>query len=174
MTLTNAGVGYTSAPTVTFANDPSNRNPVTGYADAKAEAVLNTNNEVAAIRYSNAGAGYNVAPSITIDPPAAAGFATGNYQYKEIVRGVSSGTTAHVQSWDYDERILKVTRPSGSFIAGEAVVGIGTTMGGTDTKYIVKTASDQDEEDTFNENTPFETEADAVLDFTEDNPFGEF
>ena len=174
MTLTNAGVGYTSAPTVTFANDPSNRNPVTGYADAKAEAVLNTNNEVAAIRYSNAGAGYNVAPSITIDPPAAVGFATGNYQYKEIVRGVSSGTTAHVQSWDYDERILKVTRPSGSFIAGEAVVGIGTTMGGTDTKYIVKTASDQDEEDTFNENTPFETEADAVLDFTEDNPFGEF
>ena len=174
MTLTNAGVGYTSAPTVTFANDPSNRNPVTGYADAKAEAVLNTNNEVAAIRYSNAGAGYNVAPSITIDPPAAVGFATGNYQYKELVRGVSSGTTAHVQSWDYDERILKVTRPSGSFIAGEAVVGIGTTMGGTDTQYIVKTASDQDEEDTFNENTPFETEADAVLDFTETNPFGEF
>jgi len=47
-------------------------------------------------------------------------------------------------------------------------------MGGTDTKYIVKTASDQDEEDTFNENTPFETEADAILDFNETNPFGEF
>ena len=174
MTLTNAGVGYTSAPTITFANDASNRNPVTGYADAKAEAVLNTNNEVAAIRYSNAGAGYNVVPSITIDSPAAVGFATGDYQYKEIVRGVSSGTTAHVQSWDYDDRILKVTRPSGSFVIGEAVVGIGTTLGGTDTQYIVKSASDQDEEDTFNENTPFETEADAVLDFTETNPFGEF
>ena len=81
---------------------------------------------------------------------------------------------AHVQSWDYDERILKVTRPSGSFFPGEAVVGIGTTLGGSDTKYIVKTASDQDEEDTFNENTPFETEADSILDFTETNPFGEF
>ena len=174
ITITNAGAGYSTAPAVTISNIGSNKNPVSVYVDALAEAVLNTNNEVAAIRFSNAGAGYTVSPTIIIDPPAAAGFATGNYQYKELVRGVSSGTTAHVQSWDYDQRILKVTRPSGSFVPGEAVVGIGTTMGGTDTKYIVKTASDQDEEDTFNENTPFETEADALLDFTEDNPFGEF
>ena len=44
----------------------------------------------------------------------------------------------------------------------------------SDTVLTMYVASDQDEEDTFNENTPFETEADAVLDFTEDNPFGEF
>ena len=56
----------------------------------------------------------------------------------------------------------------------EAVVGIGTTQNGSDAKYIVKTASTQDDTDAFNENTPFETEADAILDFSEGNPFGEF
>ena len=135
---------------------------------------LNTVGEVAAIRYTNTGAGYTVAPTIVIDSPAAAGFSTGNYLYKEMVRGVGSGTTAFVQSWDFDDRILKVTRPSGSFVIGEAVVGIGTTQNGSDAKYIVKTASTQDDTDAFNENTPFETEADAILDFSEGNPFGEF
>ena len=91
-----------------------------------------------------------------------------------MVRGVGSATTAFVQSWDFDDRILKVTNPSGNFVIGEAVVGVGTTANGSDAKYIVKTASTQDDTDAFNENTPFETEADSILDFSEINPFGEF
>ena len=59
-------------------------------------------------------------------------------------------------------------------VIGEAVVGIGTTQNGSDAKYIVKTVSTQDDTDAFNENTPFETEADSILDFSEINPFGEF
>ena len=174
ITLTNAGIGYSTGPVVTISNLGTNKFSVGSDIDATAEAVLNTNNQVAAIRFTNTGAGYTVSPTITIDPPAAAGFATGNYQYKEMIRGVGSGTTAFVQEWDFDDRVLKVTRPSGNFIVGEAVVGIGTTQNGSDAKYIVKTVSTQDDTDAFNENTPFETEADAILDFSEGNPFGEF
>ena len=168
ITVTDGGEQYGAIPSVAITTAPA------GGTNATAEAVLNTINEVVQLRFSNAGAGYTVAPTVTIDPPAAAGFATGNYQYKELVRGVSSGTTAHVQNWDYDARILQVTRPSGNFMVGEAVVGIGTTLNGSDAKYVVQASTDQDETDTFNENTPFETQADAILDFTERNPFGEF
>ena len=168
ITIVDGGDEYGEIPTVSISNAPS------GGTNAIAEAVLNTNNQVAAIRFSNAGAGYTTAPSITIAPPAAVGFATGNYVYKEMVRGVGSATTAFVQNWDFDDRILKVTNPSGNFVIGEAVVGVGTTASGSNAKYIVKTVSTQDDTDAFNENTPFETEADSILDFSEINPFGEF
>ena len=172
ITITNPGAGYTFVPAVTISNEVGIK--TFSGTNAQGIVVLNTVGEVAAIRYTNTGAGYTVAPTIVIDSPAAAGFSTGNYLYKEMVRGVGSGTTAFVQEWDFDARILKVTRPSGSFVIGEAVVGIGTTQNGSDAKYIVKTASTQDDTDAFNENTPFETEADAILDFSEGNPFGEF
>ena len=168
VTIIDGGEEYGEVPNVSISTAPS------GGTNATAVAVLNTVGEVSAIRFTNAGAGYLNAATVTIEPPAAVGFATGNYLYKELVRGVGSGTTAFVQEWDFDDRILKVTRPSGSFIVGEAVVGIGTTSNGSDAKYIVKTVSTQDDTDAFNENTPFETEANEILDFSEINPFGEF
>ena len=168
VTITDGGDEYGEIPNVSISTAPS------GGINATGEVVLDTLGKVVQIRYTNSGAGYLTAPTITVDPPAAAGFATGNYLYKELVRGVGSGTTAFVQEWDFDDRILKVTRPSGSFIVGEAVVGIGTTSNGSDAKYIVKTVSTQDDTDAFNENTPFETEANEILDFSEINPFGEF
>ena len=74
-----------------------------------------------------------------------------------------------------DDRILKVTKVAGSgFAIGEAVVGIGTTMLGSDSKYIIRSASDQDEYDNYNENIVVESEADSIIDFSEDNPFGDF
>ena len=168
ITVTDGGDEYGEIPNVSISTAPS------GGTNATAEAVLNTVGEVSAIRFTNAGAGYSTAPTITISPPAAVGFATGNYVYKEMVRGVGSGTTAFVQNWDFDDRVLKVTNPNGNFVIGEAVVGVGTTANGSDAKYIVKTVSTQDDTDAFNENTPFETEADSILDFSEINPFGEF
>ena len=83
--IINAGIGYSTGPVVTISNLGTNKNPVGTHIDAVAEAVLNTNNQVAAIRFTNTGAGYTVSPTITIDPPAAAGFSTGNYLYKEMV-----------------------------------------------------------------------------------------
>ena len=138
-------------------------------------AIINTLGQLASIRYTFAGIGYTATPTVTIDPPARAGLATGNYQFKELVRGVSTGTTAIVADWDRLDRILKVTNVAGvGFAPGESVVGIGTTLLGSDSEYIVRSVSDQDEYDLYNENITVESEADSIIDFSEDNPFGDF
>ena len=74
-----------------------------------------------------------------------------------------------------DKRVLKVTNISGSgFAIGENVVGIGTTQNGSDSEYKIFSKSGDDEYDNYAENILVESEADAILDFTEDNPFGDF
>ena len=47
-------------------------------------------------------------------------------------------------------------------------------MLGSDSEYIVRNVSDQDEYDNYNENIVVESEADSIIDFSEDNPFGDF
>tara|TARA_Y100001938_G_C8065584_1_gene419990 strand:- start:392 stop:1822 length:1431 start_codon:yes stop_codon:yes gene_type:complete len=167
-TINDPGAEYGSTPTVLIGVAPS------GGTNAASVAIVNTAGGISAIRYTNAGAGYTVVPNVIIDAPAT-GINTGNYLFREMVRGVSTGTTAYVESWDSDDRILKINNISGSgFAIGEAVVGIGTSNNGSDAKYIVQSTSDQDEYDLYNENILVESEADAILDFTEDNPFGDF
>ena len=168
--ITDGGEQYlvSAPPVVAIGTAP------VGGTNASAVAIVNTNGEVASIRYTNAGAGYTVAPSISIAAPDT-GEVEENYIFKEVVKGVSTGTTAIVSDWDRDTRILEVTRvASPGFTIGEFVVGIGTTLNGSDAKYRVNTISDQDEVDTFADNEPFETQADSILDFTESNPFGEY
>ena len=173
-TITNAGASYGIVPNVTINPVGLDTNIGIG-STAQAIAIVNTLGQVASIWYSFAGIGYTATPTITIDPPARAGLATGNYMFKEMVRGVSTGTTAFVADWDSDDRILKITNISGSgFAVGESVVGIGTTLLGSDSEYIVRDVSDQDEYDNYNENIVVESEADSIIDFTEDNPFGDF
>ena len=173
-TITNPGASYGVVPNVTVNAVGLDTNIGIG-STAKAIAIVNTLGQIASIRYSFAGIGYTATPTITIDPPARAGLATGNYQFKELVRGVSTGTTAIVADWDADDRILKVTNVGGvGFAPGESVVGIGTTLLGSDSEYIVRSVSDQDEFDNYNENILVESEADAIIDFSEDNPFGDF
>ena len=45
---------------------------------------------------------------------------------------------------------------------------------GSDAEYVVRSVSDQDEYDLYNENIAVESEADSIIDFTEENPFGDF
>ena len=176
LTINNAGTGYTSssAPTVTISNEVG----IKTWTGELAEAVsfLNTNGELNVIRYTNAGVGYTAgsAPEITISSPTKAGLSTGDYLFKEMVRGVSTGTTAFVSDWDRDTRVLKVTTSSGTFLTGETVVGIGTTMNGSDSEYVIQSKTDENDDDTFGDNVTVETEADAIIDFSEDNPFGDF
>ena len=173
-TINNSGASYATVPNVKINPVGLDTNIGIG-STAQAVAIVNTLGQVASIRYSFAGVGYTATPTITIDPPVRAGLATGNYLFKELVRGVSTGTTAFVSDWDSDDRILKVTNVAGSgFAPGETVVGIGTTMLGSDSEYIVRNVSDQDEYDNYNENIVVESEADSIIDFTEDNPFGDF
>ena len=134
---------------------------------------MNTNGEVTAIRYTNAGIGYTLQPTVTIDPPTS-GINTDNYLYGELVRGVSTGTTAYVSNWDSDTNILQVTNASSNFALGERIVGIGTTQNGSDAARTIKSISDQDEFDEYADNIEVENAADEILDFTERNPFGEF
>ena len=176
LTVNNAGSGYdpSSPPTVTISNEVG----IKTWTGELAEAVsfLNTNGELNVIRYTNAGVGYTAgsAPEITISSPTKAGLSTGDYLFKEMVRGVSTGTTAVVSDWDRDTRVLKVTTSSGTFLTGETVVGIGTTMNGSDSEYVILSKTDENDDDTFGDNLTVETEADAILDFSEDNPFGDF
>ena len=173
-TINQPGASYGVVPNVKINPVGLDTNIGIG-STAQAIAIVNTLGQVASIRYSFAGIGYTATPTITIDPPARAGLATGNYMFKEMVRGVSTGTTAFVADWDSDDRILKVTNVAGSgFAPGESVVGIGTTMLGSDSEYVVRSVSDQDEYDNYNENIVVESEADSIIDFTEDNPFGDF
>jgi len=168
ITINDGGGGYGTTPVVSISTAPS------GGINASASAVVNTLGEVSAIRFTNAGAGYTLAPTISISSPNTGGIGTGDYLFKELVRGVSTGTTAYVAEWDSDVSILKVTTVSGNFALGEVLVGIGTTQNGSDASYTIKSISTQDEYDTFAENIEVESEADAILDFTEKNPFGEF
>ncbi len=173
-TILNQGASYANTPSVSINAVGLDTNIGIG-STAKAIAIINTDGELASIRYSFAGIGYTATPTITIEPPAQVGLSTGDFIFKEMVKGVSTGSTAFVASWDRDDRILKVTNVSGSgFAQGETVVGIGTSMLGSDSQYIVKSVSDQDEYDTYNENITVESEADSIIDFTEDNPFGDF
>ncbi len=173
-TINDAGASYATPPTVTFNPVGLDTNIGIG-STAKAVAIINTLGQLASIRYTFAGIGYTATPTVTIDPPVKAGISSGNYLFKELVRGVSTGTTAIVSDWDADDRILKVTNVGGvGFAVGESVVGIGTSLLGSDAEYVVRNISDQDEYDLYNENIAVESEADSIIDFSEDNPFGDF
>ena len=164
--LIDGGVGYSTAPIVAISTAP------VGGTSATAQAFVNSSGIVTSIRYTNAGAGYTQAPVVTISSPV--GVSTGNYIFNEIVRGVSTGTTAYVNDWDYDTRILQVKTLNGSFIRGESVVGMGTTSGGSNANYKILSINTQDEYDDYADNIPIENEADEILDFSERNPFGDY
>ena len=164
--LISGGVGYSTVPIVAISTAP------VGGTNATALSFINSSGIVTSIRYTNAGAGYTQAPVVTISSPV--GVSTSNYIFNEIVRGVSTGTTAYVNDWDYDTRILQVKTLNGSFIRGESVVGMGTTSGGSNANYKILSINTQDEYDDYADNIPIENEADEILDFSERNPFGDY
>jgi len=127
---------------------------------------VSTSNTVTQIRYSNAGAGYtSTVATVGISSVVASSY--GNYEGGETVVGGKTGTEALVSSWDAENRILKVSIPTGNFALGESVVGAGAS-------YTVSSIKDDFGNLDFASNEEIELEADNILDFTENNPFGEF
>jgi hypothetical protein len=165
-TITDGGLKYSSAPVVSISTAS------VGVTSASAQAFINSSGIVTSICYINAGIGYTHAPTITLSSPI--GVSTGNYVFNEVVRGVSTGTTAHVNNWDYDTRILQVKVVSGSFAVGETIVGIGTSFGGSNASYKINSINKQDELNDNADNISIESEADIILDFSQDNPFGDY
>ena len=166
--ITTGGQGYTFTPTVGITSVYIQQSSDTTWniLNAKAEAVVSTANTVTEIRYSNAGAGYtSTAATVGISSVVATSF--GNYEGGETVTGGKTGTEALVSSWDAGNRILKVSIPNGNFALGEAIVGAGAS-------YTVSSIKDDLGNLEFASNEEIELEADSILDFTENNPFGEF
>mgnify|MGYP003310708291 FL=1 len=171
VTITSGGSGYTTTPNVAITTAPS------GGTDAAAEAVM-VGGTISAIRISNAGSGYTTAPTITIG--AATSIGDGNYIFNETVQVSSdSSETARVKVWDADSRTLDVGMLTKmQFQVGEKIKGLESGA-----EYVILSVSyDQpnnypNEEygaNQYNDNANFESEADAILDFSEGNPFGTF
>lgn len=94
---------------------------------------------------------------------------TGIFTPDEIVTGGTSGVTAQVKSWDPATRKLIIYNRTGKFTPGETVTGQGSLASwvAAYTNTIDNTNSDYDD------NKYYEEQGDALLDFTEHNPFGE-
>jgi len=159
ITVTDGGSGYSTAPTVTFSS------PGIGIT-AIGEAVVSSAGSITAIRLSNAGYGYTVSPTITISNPSLIG--SGDYIYNEVITGSISGTQGRVKSWNASDRTLKVSIANGSFTSGETITG--SESGAV---YTLQRSNTDDLLDTYAENDVIQSEADAILDFSQKNPFGE-
>ena len=171
VTITSGGSGYTTTPNVSISTAPS------GGTDAIAEAVM-VGGTISAIRISNAGSGYTTAPTITIG--AATSIGDGNYVFNETVQVSSdSSETARVKVWDSSSRTLDVGMLTKmQFQVGEKIKGLESGA-----EYVILSVSYDQPNDypneeyaanQYNDNAAFESEADAILDFSEGNPFGTF
>jgi len=98
---------------------------------------------------------------------------TGTYSTGETVyQGTdlaSGNTTAEVVSWTSSSKTLRVMNLVGTFNTTYNVIG-----GSSSASYsFTSTDYQQDKQDTTSDSYKLEIEADAVLDFTESNPFSE-
>ena len=163
VTVTEGGAGYVTAPTITFSNEVFLTGVTT--VSAAATAIVSAAGTITAIRFTNAGLGYSTAPTITVSNPNLN--SSGEFVFNEIVTGSSSGTTARVKVWNSTTNILEVYNVDGTFALGENIVG--STSGAT---HGLRKVDLDPEDDGFADNLDIETEADSILDFSEQNPFG--
>ena len=95
---------------------------------------------------------------------------SGDFVAEEIVTGGNSNVTATVKSWNSATRQLVVYNRSGIFSIPETLTGNTSSAAWTSATY--NTINNQN--DNSEVNWAVETQADAIVDFTETNPFGEF
>ena len=157
VTITSGGGGYTENPQITFTGTSS--------VSAAATAVVSAAGTISAIYMTNAGLGYTEAPTISIAAANSSG--SGTFQFNEIVTGSVSGTTARVRTWSSVTNNLEVATVSGTFLVGESIVG-----GTSGASYILRVSDKEPMDDGYADNFEIETEADSILDFSEQNPFG--
>ena len=95
---------------------------------------------------------------------------TGDFVAGEIVTGGNSNVTSEVKSWNSATRQLIVYNRSGMYAIPETLTG--NTSGAAWTSATYNTLNNMNSE--TDQNFTLETQADAILDFTESNPFGDF
>ena len=157
VTITSGGSGYTTSPTITF----------TGLStvSAAATAIVSAAGTISAIHIRNAGVGYTVTPTISIASPGSSG--SGNYEFNETITGGTSGATARIRTWDATTNELEIYNITGTFRAGETITGSSSGA-----SHLIRVVDDTNFDDGYGENDEFELQADAILDFSENNPFG--
>ena len=109
----------------------------------------------------------NFANAVTIN---VADGGTGDFVAGEIVTGGSSNVTSEVKTWNSATRQLVVYNRSGLYAIPETLTG--NTSGAAWTSATYNTLNNMNSE--TDQNFTLETQADAILDFTESNPFGDF
>ena len=191
ITVTNGGAGYSTDPQVRFdapiPNFPqfdvtyntfdqtnytfdNNGGPV-GFTSAYGIGKINAAGIVTAVYVTYAGVGYALTsrPAVIIDPPTGIGstIGIGTFIFNEVVTGQTSGTTARVKKWTASSNELEVSIVDGTFTPGE-IIG-GNESGAY---YTLRIQNTDDLVDAYADNDTFETEGDAILDFSETNPFG--
>ena len=157
VTITSGGSGYTTSPTITF----------TGLStvSAAATAIVSAAGTISAIHIRNAGVGYTVTPTISIASPGSSG--SGNYEFNETITGGTSGATARIRTWDATTNELEIYNITGTFRSGETITGSSSSA-----SHLIRVIDLTNFDDGFGENDEFELQADAILDFSENNPFG--
>ena len=95
---------------------------------------------------------------------------SGDFVAEEIVTGGNSNVTATVKSWNSATRQLVVYNRSGIFSIPETLTGNTSSAAWTSATYNTLNNKNDDSQ----ANWAIETQADAIVDFTEGNPFGEF
>ena len=163
VTITGGGSGYVNNPKITFTNEIFDIGVTT--VSAAATAIVSTAGTITNIYLTNAGLGYSVAPTIVVQNSESTG--SGSFDFNEVITGSSSGTTARVRTWNSTTNTLEVGTVAGEFILGENIVG--STSGAS---YVLRVSDSEPADDGFADNINIETEADSIIDFSEQNPFG--
>ncbi len=168
VTVTASGSGFTTAPTITFPAPDSIAKTGIG-TTAAALSVMNGAGKITDVWYTNTGSGYTTGDLpiyATFSLPGGTG--SGNFIFNEIISGGTSETTARVRVWNSETNVLEVTNVSGTFVVGEVLTG--ASSGATHTIRLIDLELGETEE--YADNFNIETEADKILDFSENNPFG--
>jgi len=166
--VTFGGGGYLTPPTVTISNEVSEKNyveEVSGITTATGIATVSAAGTISHVNILDAGYGYIIEPEITISN--AEGSGSGNFVFNETVTGSISSSTAIVRVWNSEDSVLQVASVTGEFIQGETITG--STSGATHELRIINI---NPVDDGFADNINIENEADSIIDFSEQNPFG--
>lgn len=144
-TVWSTGSGYDPAdpPSITFSAPPDGGTQATGTVQ------VNSSGQVTGVTL-NPGSGYTSAPSFTLEPSPAR-------VYGQVV------------SWNPTSRVLRLNNLTGDFKDNEVIKGV--TSGTSRTINILDSYSMGEIEGA--QNKYFEVKGDLILDFTEENPFGE-
>ena len=165
ITLTSGGGGYFAAPAITFTNEVFLPGVTT--VSAAATTIVSTAGTITGIRITNAGLNYASAPTILINNVGVASTSFGNFVFNEVITGTASSVTARVRSWNSVTNELIISNVSGTFVAGERV--IGSKSGSS---RVVRFIDPIANNDGYTDNDNIESSADSIIDFSEVNPFG--